>query len=57
VITSNNVDLPAPVGPMIANNPASESGGTVKSKKCSPLSEWIFLNLSLSTFKVQNLLY
>jgi hypothetical protein len=42
---------------MIAKRPASTNGGTVKSKKCSPLSEWIFLNLNLSTFKMEVLLY
>ena len=50
VITSNKVDLPAPVDPVIKNKPASANTPFTKSTVCSPLSECIFLSFILQIF-------
>ena len=49
-IASSKVDLPAPVGPVIANRLLSENGGLVKSMSNSPLSELRFLSLRRRIF-------
>src|SRR5687768_4710217 len=50
VMASSIVDLPDPVGPVIANNPAWESGGDWKFISHSHLRQLIFLILIFRIF-------
>ena len=49
-IASSSVDLPAPMGPVMAKRLFSVNGGWVKSMAHSPLSELRFLRRSLRIF-------
>jgi hypothetical protein len=51
-MASKIVVLPDPLGPVMANRPASRSGGRLKWSSHSPFNEFIFLNRRVNIFIV-----